>query len=190
MSIPVAEDIFRWKGRIVKAPSVLTGDYPYGGTGLGVITNARIVPGMISARLPSDGWGGQTAEVVTQASQAVILGLLRSDDDDFLSWLYPDTAAGAISGRRVVNHRVKNTSTGEPTIGRFASDDSVQLAFVPDDDDRMPWIIFYNAMAVPEEAAEIPLSPKRPHELRFAIHCGIDASFRTWSRGRRVDLSL
>ncbi len=196
MAVPTPESIMRLKGRFVKDPSDLTAAFPYGGTALGVIGAARFLPGVKSAPLPAEEFGNVIAEVVTTGSSGLIMASIRSGwDSDVLPLLFGQNAAtGASSGDQFIEGKVGSSagaiSASDGSPGRYASDDSFALMFCPDAEDHQPFLIFYNAIPLVQEAAEIQLTLTADLEIAVAFHAAPDSTYRTYSWGLREDLTL
>ena len=196
MAVPTPENIMRLKGRFVKDPSDLTAAYPYGGTALGIIGAARFLPGVKSAPLPGEEFGNVITEVLTTASAGILMAPLRSYDGDLLPQLFSpqNSTAGSSSGEQVVAGKVASTagavSNSDGSPGKYASADSFKLMFCPDAEDHQPFLIFYNAMPLVQEAAEIQLTLPADLEIAVAFHAAPDATYRTYAWGLREDLTL
>ena len=194
MAAPTPESIMRLKGRFVKDPSDLTAAFPYGGTALGVIGAARFLPGVKSAPLPAEEFGNVIAEVVTTGTSAILMAALRSYDNDALPLLFQNAATGASSGDQFIEGKVGSSagaiSASDGSPGRYASDDSFALMFCPDAEDHQPFLIFYNAIPLVQEAAEIQLTLTADLEIAVAFHAAPDSTYRTYSWGLREDLTL
>ena len=194
MAVPTPESIMRLKGRFVKDPSDLKAAFPYGGTALGVIGAARFLPGVKSAPLPAEEFGNVIAEVVTTGSSAILMAALRSYDNDALPLLFQNAKPGASSGDQFIEGKVGSSagaiSASDGSPGRYASDDSFALMFCPDAEDHQPFLIFYNAIPLVQEAAEIQLTLTADLEIAVAFHAAPDSTYRTYSWGLREDLTL
>ena len=98
------------------------------------------------------------------------------------------------SGEQVVAGKVASTSgavsNSDGSPGKYASADSFKLMFCPDAEDHQPFLIFYNAMPLVQEAAEIQLTLTADLEIAVAFHAAPDATYRTYAWGLREDLTL
>lgn len=186
MATPYPYNVIRAPGSLVWNPTDLGAAYPYGGTELGVCRAMEFRPGIKTEKLVAEEWRLPVATIVTQQS-AVMFGILRSWDDDFIKLLFPAYATGSKSGRPVV---LPNASTGKRTAGFDMNANAGKLLFAPLAPDMVPTILLYRAVPLVDDAAALALRVTEEYGLAFAFETEADATGRTHAKGVLEDLVL
>lgn len=185
MATPDIRNVLRNPGRFCINPTDLTAPYPHGaGTPLGTIRTVSAIPGVTHQDITAEEFGAEIVDKVYIREAWNITGILREFDSDALSTIFRGTATGA-SGNKTINYPASVRG------GALVSDSSVVLCFSPDDIDhggRM--ILFYRALPMVDEAAELQNTINDNLEVAIAFVGIRDASGRVVSIGKRQDLSL
>ncbi len=189
MAAPKPQSIRRLKGALVQNPTNTTAPPHYGGTPLGPVTNLRFLPGLRGAPLPEEELG-LVVEFVEAPDSAVMMCVSRGLDDDLLSLLFRLTSTGASTLHTMAEGRVSGTDGTGATGAGLASDRAIKLLFVPEDTDRDPFVLLYNAIPVRESAAEIQMSMGREAGIACVFYAATDSTYRTYAWGRISDLTL
>lgn len=182
MSLPNARDVMRSPGRLSIAPTAL-GVFPHGGTALGIVRAIEIIPNIKYHPVTAEEYGGIVVDQVLASESWVLAALLRSLDDDAIANLFPNTAAGSVSQRRVIN------APGTVRAGSLRAASAVKLVFTPDSPD-LPFVVLYRAIPMVDEAAKLTMAAGDALEIGVVFHAVYDGSTRMVSMGRAEDLTL
>lgn len=148
-------------GRLVSTPTDLAAGYPYGGTGLGSVREIAAEPRQRGEEIPIPEHGGEPGDWQDLGQGWVLAATLRGSDDDAIAAIFPSTAAGASSGRRVINY------PGSFQPGALAASRAIKLLFAPDDERHHPAVLFYRA--IPRVAADASLVLNLDKERVLAV---------------------
>lgn len=140
-------------GFLVKDPTDLTAASPYGGTILGVTGEHVYRPGFKYRAIVAEEWG-VPHEVMYLGEAPVFAAIVRNYDADMLGTLFPLTATGASSGKKVVKHDVNAAAT---RAGIKLSANAHKLLFVPESVRTQPAVYFPNAVPLVDGDAALRL---------------------------------
>lgn len=184
MTAPNLAAVLRAPGNLIVDPTSFTGSSPYGGTILGLARGIEVRIQTRSKLVTAEEWGGVTTEVVYAGETVVLAAILREWDADAASRVFPYTAAGGVTGRRVASQTV-DAGTRAGTL-RTAH----RLAFAPLAKDAVPWVYF--PAAVPLLDASNRLNLGLDQEVGFGVvwHAVPDATGRVYQIGMRPDLTV
>lgn len=171
-------------GKLVTNPTSLTATYPGGGTELGIVQDIVVTIEQPYKFIEAEEFGGQRVEGVVTKEGCTVGAILRSWDKDAVQRLFPNTAAGAVTGKRKV------TSPGTIRPGEKLSDRSVVLVFWPDDRDRHPFFVMRRALPALKETAEIALRLDEEFGLPMLFFGIQDTSSRLYDFGLAHDISF
>ena len=186
--------IRRVPGRLAYGCTDLTAAWPHGGTGLGAVRGIMLRRYSASFPVTIEAYGGIPVEYLEAGEAWGIAARVRTDDDDAISTLFPNTAVGTTTQHRVVS------APGTVKAGAWASAREVVLVFTPEGathaqsatapDVEAPFVILYRALPMLAEQAEIAFH--RTDDLGIpALFMGIPHSTKgTLKWGRRRDLTL
>ena len=146
MSSPTLTNILRLRGRFIKGNPNLTGTFPFGGTELGLTRNGRFRFDRMSQGLTMEEFGGIKGEEYYAGEKAVMNAILRDFDADMISAIFLESGAAGL---------VTRTKTG--VRGQKLSDLADIITFAPVSE-LQPFVVFYNAMPMIQEASEIQMA--------------------------------
>lgn len=187
--------VLRVPGRLAYGCTDLSLAWPHGGTGLGSIRQVAWVSRAVPYPVTLEAMGGEPVEYIEPGIDCWLACTLRTNDDDPISKVFRNTAAGTSSQRRVV------TEPGTVRAGNWMSGRAVSpLVFTPDGslhalsrstpDADAPFIILYRAIPMLREDLEIPLERTDEWAIQTTWRGIRDGSDRVYARGHRRDLSL
>lgn len=187
MATANVRNIIRLRGRLCWNPTDLLTDFPHGGTALGLTRSGIFHLGVKTTLNKAEEWGGVVSKAYYSGEEPFLAAVLRELDNDALSAIFPNTAAGSVTGDRVIT-----LSPGDDTLNRAGYDltgKQGKLLFSPSNPDRHPFILLYNAIPAVQETTELQLS--MAHELGIGVvwWAGVDSSDRCYRIGRRNDLA-
>ena len=185
MVAPLAQNMLRIPGKLVKDPTDLDAVYPYGGTELGLVHQVMFKPQAKHYPITAEEWGEQAVEVISGGTSVLFGVTLRGMDNDAYSSVWPDTAAGDPSGDKVVRFRVDNSRAGI-----LLSTLSMVLLFVPESEMRHRAVIIRDAVPVIAEDAVLNLSPSEEIALDVIFYGRPDSSDRVAEIAYIKDLAL
>lgn len=188
MSTASAKDLLLVPCELVHTPTDFTAASPYGGTRMGLIAEMefQIAPQVYYAR--DEAWGGQITDGILAAEPCAFTCFLRSWDNDAIAKVFHNTAVGAGSGNRYIKNSLAVADTIRP--GRLLSADAFRLAVCPLDPEHHPFLVIYNAVAVPEEAARLRFSQSKAMEFPIAVRGIPDSAFKIYQFGGRRDIAV
>lgn len=176
-------NISSFPGKLVANPTSLTAAYPGGGTELGIVQDIVIMVEQPYKDIQAEEFGGQRVEAIITREGCSVGAILRSWDKDAIAAVFPNTAAGATTGKRQV------TAPGSVRPGAKMSDRSLVLVFWPDDRDRHPFFVMYRALPALKETVELQMKLDEEFGLPL-LFVGIqDTSSRLYAFGLGHDIS-
>lgn len=183
MSEATAQDVIRNPGRLVAAPTDLTIAFPHGGMALGLHHTLRFRNNVIYREITDEAFGHATYEVLQCGEQAVLVGVTRGFDNDMMTKLFLNSAAGSSSGDRVVSYPGSNPE------GSKLSDDAFVLLFSPDDSNN-PGLLMYNAAPRLDIAQDVTFKLNREMGFGFSFALLRRTSGEVYDIGKLEDLTL
>lgn len=186
--------VLRVPGRLAIGPTDLTLAWPHGGTGLGAVRGVRLkrFGGLWPAT--SEAHGGAPVEYLEAGESWALACTVRTHQDDVIRRIFPNTASGTTSQRRVVS------APGSVHAGDWVSGRSVVLVFTPEGatqaksatatDADAPFVVLYRALPLLAADIEIPLELGEDYALDVVFQGIPDSSGRVLAMGPRVDLTL
>ena len=174
-------------GRLIKSPTDLSAASPYGGTDLGLIHRVRWRDGFRSRGVGAEEYGGVEVEFIVYREACALVAVLRGWDADALAAAFPGVTTGSGSGRAVYSqsHDVQAQSAG----ARLA-DRAHVLLFAPLAAAEHPAVLIYNAVPVPEAAAEVQFSLDAEMDRAVAWRGIPNSDRQAFAVGLLEDLSL
>lgn len=188
MALADPRNIRRFRGRLTFNPTDLTIAFPHGGTELGLIRDSIFRFGIATEEIRAEEWGNVPTEYVYAGSSALLAVILREFDNDALETIFPDTPTGAASGDEIIRGAV--SGTGVTLGGTLLSTQSGVLVVSPEAPEKQEFLVLYNAIAMPEETAELQYSAGDEIGMAVVFRAAPDATFRMWNVGKRRDVSL
>lgn len=149
---------------------------------LGVVHEVSVTFDQKYSWITDEEYGGEKIEGMLSRDGLAIGFILRSWDRDMLAKLFPNTAAGATTGKR----RIVAPSTVRP--GEPLSNRSCVLAFCPDDYAVHPVFLMRRALPAVQETAEVALQLDKEFGLPAIFHGIRDTSNRLYDVGLGRDL--
>lgn len=149
---------FHLSGRLCHTPTDFSSgtSFPYGGTNIGEFRDGVFAINSQHSMIDAEEFCGRRVDYVRRGDSAALVAVLREFDSDALSMIYPNVTTTTDSGRPRVESRNFGGSGNLP--GSRVSSESKVLLFCPQSPNNVPAIILYNAIPVPEETGEIPLT--------------------------------
>jgi hypothetical protein len=185
MSAFHVRDILSVPGKLYLNPTDLTN--PGANTPtlcLGVVQEVSVLVDKSYFWVTAEEYGGERVEGHIAKEGCAVGFILRSWDRDMMAQLFPNTAAGSVTGKRRV------VSPGSIRAGEPLSNRSCVLAFCPDDYDNHPVFLMRRALPALKETAEVAMSLDTEFNLP-AIFYGIrDTSNRLYDWGLGRDLQV
>ena len=185
MAAPTIRRVLHLPGVLIKDPTDLSAAAPYGGTYLGVVRGMFFRPGAEHYAVKAEEWGRATVEVVYCGSSPIFGATLREFDNDAVSAIFLDTAAGVPSGDRVISIRADYGRAGT-----LASTQEMKLLFVPLAPLRQPSILIRSALPVIATETEIALRMGEEVGVPVLFHAIPDSSNQVAVIGKLGDLTL
>lgn len=152
-------------GKLIANPTTLVAASNYGGTVLGEIAFIEFQFKPNYRAITAEEKGGTPADIVYLGDSASVSGVVRGDDPDALSVLFPNTTLGGSQGRSI-----NGQTNGTIRAGSLVSDRSVKLLFAPTDSEHGTHVILYRALPMINLAASIGLYLGREKGIPFAFH--------------------
>lgn len=152
------------EGKLIASPTSLVAASNYGGTVLGEIAYIEFRFYKNNYRKSAEEKGGATWGITDLGDSAVVSGVLRGDDVDAISAIFPNTAAGASRGRGI-----KGQSNGTVRAGADISERSIKLLFAPTDSENGMHVILYRALPIITAAAAVGFYLGRERAFPFAF---------------------
>jgi hypothetical protein len=171
-------------GKLVLNPTSLTAAYPGGGTELGIVQDIVLTIEQPYKFIEAEEFGGQRVEAVVTREGCALGAVLRAWDKDALNRVFPNTALGAVTGKRKVS------APGTIRPGEKLSDRSVVLVFWPDDRDRHPFFVMWRALPAIQETSDIQLKLNEEFGLPVMFFGIQDTSGRLYTMGLPHDITF
>lgn len=152
--ITTIQNVIRVPGRLCYAPADLSLPFPHGGISLGIIKSIVIKPYKSYHKITAEEFGNETVDYIDGGESWILGAILRSYDKNALKVLFPSAEEGAQTQETIIKYPATNTAI---RAGQLMSAKAVKLLFSPDDTERNPFAIFYNAIPLIDETAEINL---------------------------------
>lgn len=187
-------EILRVPGRLAHGCTDLALAWPHGGTGLGktkmIVMQQRGTPYAVTM----EAFGGEPVEYL---EPGIIIGLacrIRTANDDALSLIFPNAAAGTTTQHQVVSDpgavRAGNWMSGRGVVLVFTPEGSIHAKSATVPDVEAPFVVLYNAIPLLREDVDVPLSRGEEWAIDVVFQGIRDSSARIRKMGRRADLSL
>jgi len=183
----------RLKGKLCKAPTSLSATaFPHGGTALGTVADARFEFGIRGEEVHAEEFGSAVVDFIRAGDRAVFLCILREYDSDVVSTIFPNTVAGASSGKQKVVGRVSEATTGATAVkaGALASDNSVALYLSPDSPEHHFGLYIPIAIPLVAESAALQFKVGVESGIAMVFHASPDSDGRLYELGLPEDLNL
>lgn len=188
MATPNVLNILRGKARLIASPTNLAAAYPYGGTVLGIVRGIEVVIEPEMRFIAEEGWGGQKTEAVYSGEGVMVVGVLRTFDNDLYSSIFPWTATGT-SGKKLVKYDV--SGSGAVRAGtKLGEANSIKLLVAPLAPARHPGFLLYRAIPMIQSAARIGYGLKAEMGVPFSFIGTPDSSGRVYRMGIITDFTL
>jgi hypothetical protein len=185
-------EALRVPGRLIKNPTDLTAARPGGGTDLGEVADIVFLVGQKHGVIVAEEFGGQVVEDVMAGESAVLTAVLRQFDEDALGSVFPNAAAGSVTGKRKIEYAPGKTSGGYKLPGTMRSTLAFKLVFWPDDVLRHRFLVLYKAMPMVDESAKLQFHMNAEVGIPVVFQGIPDTanSYRTYDIGFRRDITL
>ena len=184
MSAQNVRDALKVPGRLIINPSDLTIAFPHGGTELGLVRGIRVAPGSAYQDMTFEEFGGEIVDKLWTGDAWALAAILESFDADAISTIFQNTSVDPDSDERVIEH------PGTVKAGTFMSTRSVVLLLSPDDLENHPGVLFYRAIPMLDETAEITLRLADPLNIAVMFAAIRDTSARVVKVGQVKGLTL
>jgi len=185
MSIANVDKIIRVPGRLCYGATDLTAVFPHGGTGLGVIKSIILNPNKTYHKVRAEEFGSEVVDIIDGGESWVLGGILRSFDKDALKKIFPAAAAGAQTQETYIQHPSSSVRSGS-----LMSASGIKLLFSPDNTNLNPFIIFYNAIPLVDDTAEMNMCISQDWSIGVLFAAVRDSNSKVMAKGFRGDISL
>lgn len=177
-------------GRLVANPTNLAIAFPFGGVELGLVKDVILKPTQAYDVLTEEALGTEIMDVIDLGQAWRMTVAARGFDPDLLSTVFPlNSEVGPTSTDRGVFYPVKSDGTIY-RAGTLRSANGVKLLFVPDDRDRHPAVLLYNALPFVIEDAELKCQLGDEFLIPTTFFGIRDGSSRVMQMKRLEDLTL
>lgn len=184
MGLSATPTVIRSPGRLVINPTDLTAAFPYGGTELGSVRQVTHLRFGADYALTAEEFGFEPVEYNQHGEIHGVSAFCRGFDDDVISALFPNTAAGTTSQHQVV------TWPGTNRAGTWRSAVGVKLLFAPFNPIDVDAIILYRGIPMDEDSARTPLAWQEEYGFPVTFMGIRDASGNGGQMGRLADLTV
>lgn len=188
MTTANTRNLWRFTAAIIKSPTNLSSASPYGGTALGLIGDFVFAVENAHVEVQAEEFGGVTVDYVRMGEKAIITGVLRTWDEDAIDAIFPNTADGASSNRKLIKSQVAGAGMTKP--GKLASAGSFKLLIASDAPDHNPSLLFYNAIPMMDTQLRISSTPAAEAGMAVAFRAAPDADGKMYHMGILEDMSL
>lgn len=173
------------EGQLCINPTDLSTAFPHGGTAIGEYTRMRFNAREQFEGIATEAYGGSLIAKPYVGCRPIIRAVLRDWDPDALGKIHPNTTL-ASTGERSID---MNASQSGKNRGGYSPSPFI-LCFSPYDLENSQMVLFYRAVACPDEAEEINLSLAEEAGLGVAFEALVDATGRLGRAGIREILAL
>tara|TARA_R110000782_G_scaffold253743_1_gene341940 strand:- start:22220 stop:22780 length:561 start_codon:yes stop_codon:yes gene_type:complete len=185
MTAGTASRVLRAPGRLVVNPTDLTLDYPYGGTEVGLTKLVALTSQGTHTRIPSEGLGGDSSDVLERSNLYVFVCFLRGWDDEAVEKFFAKNyVQGAVSGHAVFRE------PGDRGPGASVLAREVKLLYVPDDPVSNPALLIYRGVPDWGDGSELAFQRKEELGIPLLVELVRGATGKIVEVGRLADLSL
>lgn len=184
MSLPDLTRVLNSPGKLCYGPTDLSIAFPHGGTAIGSIYKCGVTHIDTRREIKDESMGSEVHDIIWCGENWALSAILREYNNEGISLLFNNSAPGGFTQRAVVS------SPGSNRPGMLYSARAVVLLFSPLDADRLPAVIFYKAVPLPEESARMALAMSERLEIPAVFLALRDATNRIASWGLLKDLSL
>lgn len=184
MATPSALEALRVPGRLCVDPSDLTTAFPHGGTGLGLMRDHRYLPGVKTAIVTAEEFGGVPVDSYHLGDAPTLLAFLRDWDVDAIQKIHPSGTTGATSGDGFISVDVNSSARAGLQIST-----TFKLYFSPLDDQN-PAVYFPLVFAHIDAAAEMQLAVNEEAGLAVVFVAMPDTNGRLVQVGLPEDITL
>jgi hypothetical protein len=143
-------NIKRIPGKLCFNPTDLSLAYPHGGTGLGVVNSVSVKPYASYYPIKAEEFGLETVDYIFGGESWVLGAILRSFDADAIDKLF--MGGSKANAGALIQNPIGDTQRAGILM---SAANSIKLLFSPDDTIRQPFVIFYNAVPLIDETAEM-----------------------------------
>lgn len=174
-------------GRLCVAPTDLSADFPHGGTRIGnVDAEATLIREAPVQPLTAEEWGNEVYEVISGGETWSFAARLKEWNVAGYTRFFLNASAGDTSQRAYVE------APGDNRAGYRYSSRAAVWCFSPLAQDTHAFVLFYNALPMVEEAAEMLLrrGPGGNLEVPVVLVATRDSSDRILAWGSRKDIAL
>lgn len=188
MAAGTARGVIRAPGKLIVAPSQAFdgGAFPYGGTPVGLIRDARLTEFGLPGKEIFDEGSGEVVEVLEPARRWMFTCFLRGWDDDAVAQFFK----GNRSQGDVSQHSVFNVP-GTRLPGQSTADSlNLVLAFIPDNPIEVDGFMIYRGVPMWTPDAELAFQAGEEFALPLQVLCLRNSANHTVQIGRLPDLPL
>ena len=157
MALADLPQIMQVPGRLCITPTNLALPFPHGGTALGEVHNAVVMPTQSWFTVRAEEFGALPVETVFSGESWAFGCTLRQWDNDAMAAVFPNITTGATTKRAGVRHWLDQSSS-QKRPGAIGSAMGVKLLFSPLDPDRNRAVILYRAIPRVGEALSLALA--------------------------------
>lgn len=178
------DNVLRVPGRLIANPTDVKIASPFGGTELGMVSDVIFRPNLRRKEIHAEEHGGEIVDFV-KAGQAPQLGaFVRGFDKDMVLQIFEGSSASAKTDQAKVDYP---TDAAPGTLG---SAKGFKLLYAPDNTERHPAILLYNAIPLLEEVSEIRFALKTEFGIPVLFYGVRDVTNRVYQMQLMEDLVL
>ena len=181
------QNVIRVAGKLCYNPTDLSLPFPHGGVALGIIKSILIKPYKTYHKITAEEFGSETVDYIDGGESWVLGAILRSYDKNALRVLFPSSSEGSQTQETIIKHPADNATI---RAGQLMSTKAVKLLFSPDDTEKHPFAIFYNAIPLIEEASEINLQLDMDWSIGVLFSAIRNSSGKAVAIGLKGDFTL
>jgi hypothetical protein len=165
-------------------PSNLALAFPYGGTELGLIQDAELVPNAVNLPIEDEAWGVEVVDVLNMGCNWQFKVTVRGADPDAFNAIFPGVSTGPVSGRPDIAY------PSSFHAGTLLSANGVKLLVVPNDTGTFP--LGYLPVALPMLAEDASENWQADQEwvVKAQFQAIRDGTGRVYLQRRLEDLTL
>lgn len=187
MTTPNARNIIRVPGSLCHTPTNLSLPFPHGGTALGIMKMPIIRPFKTYHKITAEEFGSEVVDIIDGGESWVLGAILRTFDKDAISKLFAVTGAGSQTQETYIQHP---DTSGTIRAGTLMSTKGIKLLFSPEDTERHPFALFYNAIPLIEETAEMNFEISVDWSIAVLFAAIRDSNGKSVAIGFKGDISL